>query len=309
MKLKNKLRITGCLATMLLVLASCSDWNKTESVDLQWHYWWDENPEVWAKYTAALRAYKQNGHFLTYAVFGNAEEKPGSEKCFMRNLPDSLDIVSLTNAENFSAHDAEDMTVMRDKGTKVLYQIDFAARRDELDDAAKLGACIDNAITSVKDNGLDGWSFTGTPKLGDEATVQLASLLVSRLSSAKQDSQLIVFEGDPMFIPAAEMEKIDLFVLNTVEMENVQDVRLAVIAATSRYNIPSEKILLAAKVNGILADEDKVEHPALEEAVARVMEFGPLCGIAAYNIDTDYWHSGSNYLSLRTAIQTLNPSK
>lgn len=299
--------ILAALAAVLL--CSCAKWEQTESVEITTRHPWDRNPELWAEYTASLRAYKEADHFLSYARLDNAPQTAVSEKSFMRNLPDSLDIVSLTNADNFSAADREDMAVMREKGTKVLYQVDFASRSSELSDAAKLGAYLDRAIASVQEYGLDGYSFTGTPKLGDAAYAELSSLIVDRLSSAKKDGQMLVFEGDPMFVAMEDMEKIDLFVLATEDMEYVQDVRIAALTAISRYSIPKERILLAAKVDGILSDEEKIEHPALEEMTERVMEFGPLCGIAAYNIASDYWHSGSNYTAIRAAIQTLNPSR
>ena len=41
----------------------------------------------------------------------------------------------------------------------------------------------------------------------------------------------------------------------------------------------------------------------------RVIAFGPLAGLAIYNMDTDYYHTGSNYSASRAAIQILNPSK
>ena len=41
----------------------------------------------------------------------------------------------------------------------------------------------------------------------------------------------------------------------------------------------------------------------------RVVEFGPVGGLAAYNISEDYYHAEMNYQTSRTAIQTLNPAK
>ena len=41
----------------------------------------------------------------------------------------------------------------------------------------------------------------------------------------------------------------------------------------------------------------------------RVVEFGPVGGLAAYNISEDYYHAEMNYQTIRTAIQTLNPAK
>lgn len=292
-----------------LMLASCSDWTRTESVRLDIKYPWDQDPELWEDYKASLRAYKQTDHFLVYARLENSPERPANEKSFMRSLPDSLDIVSLTNADNFSRHDAEDMEWMRSVGTKVLYQIDFASRRDELSDAAKLGAYLDRAIASVRGNGLDGWSFTGTAKLGDALNAELSSLIVSRLSAARQEGQLLVFEGDPAFVSSADRQKIDLFVLGTEGMDYVHDVHMAVLSATSSLGIAEEKILLAASLERSISDEKLVENDAVMEMAEKVMAFGPLRGIAVYDLGVDYYSYDGNYVRTRQVIQTLNHSR
>ena len=114
-----------CMAVSALVLggAACSDWTETEAVEQQVRRPSDQDPAFWAEYTAALREYKQSEHFLTYARLYNSPTPSASEKDYMRCLPDSLDIVSLTNADNFSRFDAEDMVTMHEKGTRVLYQL------------------------------------------------------------------------------------------------------------------------------------------------------------------------------------------
>lgn len=174
------------LLTLLLCaagLSSCSDWTELEGVDSNVQKPWEQDPTLWAEYTAALRAYKQSEHFIVYARLHNSPEQATSEQDFMRCLPDSLDIVALTNADRFSDFDREDLAVMRDKGTRVLYHLDYAARAEELSDAAKLGACIDKAIATVRAEGLDGFAFTGTPKLGDAAAEAAAKLLIERFSA------------------------------------------------------------------------------------------------------------------------------
>jgi len=297
------------LILILAVMAvSCSKWTEPESVGTAVNYPWDRNPELWAEYTASLRAYKQNSHFIVYARLHNSPDKAASEKNFMRSLPDSLDIVSLTNADNFSEYDAEDMALMKEKGIRVLYRVDFASRANEWSDAAALGAYIDGVIASVKKYGLDGYSFTGTPKLGDASAAEMSALLIGKLASAKEKGQLTVFEGDPVSVAEADRDKIDLFVLGTEDMENTFDVRIAVLTATSTCGIPADKILLAAKTDGILSDETRNEYPALEEMTRRVAIFGPLAGLAVYNLENDYWHAEENYSDVRKAIRTLNPS-
>lgn len=304
-------KVISLLALLLCaaVLPSCSDWTETESVDSEVRNPWEQEPTLWAEYTAALRAYKQSEHFIVYARLHNSPDKAASEQDFMRCLPDSLDIVALTNADNFSDFDREDLAVMHEKGTRVLYHLDYAARAEELNDAAALEAFIDRAVAVVDTEGLDGFAFSGTPKLGDAAAEAAAKLLVEKLSAAKAGGRLLVFEGNPLFLADADRARVDYFILDTEKTEHVQDVRLQVLNATDYAMVPAEKLLLAAGASAPLNDEERIEHPAVEEMSRRVVEFGPLAGLGVYDIAKDYYHSEMNYLMIRQAIQTLNPSK
>ena len=288
----------------LLLGASCSDWTETENIDNTVLKPWEQDPALWADYTAALRSYKASEHYLSYARLHNSPSPAASEQDFMRCLPDSLDIVTLTNADNFSTYDAEDMAVMREKGTRVLYQVDYAARKAEFSTETALKAYLDGVIASVAANGLDGYSFTTDP-LDAVATASI----VATLSAAKTDGQLLVFEGNPLSVAAADREKLDYVVLDTETAENTTDVRLQVLNATGYAGIPAERLLLAAEIDKPLQDADRTEYAAVERMAQCVVEFGPLAGFAAYNIAGDYYHAEMNYQTIRTAIQTLNPSK
>lgn len=289
---------------VLLLGTSCSDWTETEAIENTVYKPWEQDPALWADYTAALRAYKQSEHYLSYARLHNSPAQAASEQDFMRCLPDSLDIVTLTNADNFSAYDAEDMAVMREKGTKVLYQVDYAARKAEFADAAALASYLDGVIASVAANGLDGYSFTADP-LDAAATASI----VATLSAAKTDGQLLVFEGNPLSVAAADRDKLDYVVLDTEKAENTTDVRLQVLNATGYAGIPANRLLLAAEIDAPLQDADRTEYAAVELMARCVVEYGPLAGFAAYNIAGDYYHADRNYSTIREAIQTLNPSK
>ena len=289
---------------VLLLGASCSDWTETENIDNTVLKPWEQDPALWADYMAALRAYKASEHYLSYARLHNSPSPAASEQDFMRCLPDSLDIVTLTNADNFSAYDAEDMAVMREKGTKVLYQVDYAARKAEFADAAALKTYLDGVIASVAANGLDGYSFTADP-LDAAATASI----VATLSAAKTEGQLLVFEGNPLSVAAADREKLDYVVLDTEKAENTTDVRLQVLNATGYAGIPANRLLLAAEIDAPLQDADRTEYAAVEAMARCVVEYGPLAGFAAYNIAGDYYHADRNYSTIREAIQTLNPSK
>lgn len=291
-------------AALLLAAVSCSDWTETEAIENTVYKPWEQDPALWADYTAALRAYKQSEHYLSYARLHNSPAQAASEQDFMRCLPDSLDIVTLTNADNFSAYDAEDMAVMREKGTKVLYQVDYAARKAEFADAAALASYLDGVIASVAANGLDGYSFTADP-LDAAATASI----VATLSAAKTDGQLLVFEGNPLSVAAADRDKLDYVVLDTEKAENTTDVRLQVLNATDYAGIAADRLLLAAEIDAPLQDADRTEYAAVALMARCVVEYGPLAGFAAYNIAGDYYHADRNYSTIREAIQTLNPSK
>lgn len=291
-------------AALLLAAVSCSDWTEMETVDNTVSKPWEQDPALWADYTAALRAYKQSEHYLSYARLYNSPAQAASEQDFMRCLPDSLDIVTLTNADNFSAYDAEDMAVMREKGTKVLYQVDYAARKAEFADAAALASYLDGVIASVAANGLDGYSFTADP-LDAAATASI----VATLSAAKSEGQLLVFEGNPLSVAAADRAKLDYVVLDTEKSENTTEVQLQVLNATGYAGIAADKLLLAAEIDAPLQDADRTEYAAVEAMARCVVEYGPLAGFAAYNIAGDYYHADRNYSTIREAIQTLNPSK
>ena len=289
---------------VLLLGASCSDWTETENIDNTVLKPWEQDPALWADYTAALRSYKASEHYLSYSRLHNSPSPAASEQYFMRCLPDSPDIVTLTNADNFSAYDAEDLAAMHEKGTKVLYQVDYAARKAEFSGEATLKTYLDGVIAAVAANGLDGYSFTADP-LDAAAT----ATIVATLSAARSDGQLLVFEGNPLSVAEDDRAKLDFVVLDTEKAENTTEVQLLVLNATGYAGIAPEKLLLAAEIDAPLQDEDRTEYAAVELMARCVVEYGPLAGFAAYNIAGDYYHAEMNYQTIRTAIQTLNPSK
>ena len=133
--------------------------------------------------------------------------------------------------------------------------------------------------------------------------------IVEKLAAAKSEGQLLVFEGNPLSLAAADRPKVDFIALDTEKLENVLDVRLHALHAVNYAGIEANRLLLTAEINAALFDEDRTEHAAVDEMSRRVVELGPYAGLAAYNIAEDYYHSEMNYQTIRQAIQTLNPSK
>ena len=286
------------IPTLLAVcagLVSCSRWTETESITINTVLPWEQDPQLWEEYKAAIRDYKSRDHSLIYVRFENSPEGAVS----------ALDIVSLTNAENFSRFDAEDMEWMKSIGTRVLYQIDFASDAQTLLDQAARDAAIDRAIATVQDDALDGFSLTGIPKEDGGATAAAAKAAVERLVAARSEGQLIAFEGNPAFIPQEDIQSVDLFVLATEAVENGYDLRNVVLDAAD-WGVPKEKMLLAADFDGVYYDSDNAETPVLEAMADNVIIYGPMAGLALYGIESDYYHYDGDWLTLRSIISRMN---
>jgi len=308
----NKLYSGLFLLLILILSASCSDWNDIEAVDIDPQHAKDQNPELWARYMESLRIYKQERtHYITYGSFENDTEQSKNEGAYLRSVPDSLDIVTLANSENITAYDREDIPSLQEKSTRVLYLVDYAKKMTELADAAALSTWLDKAVATATELKLDGFAFNGLPSYGgtdaeQAARKEAARLIVSKLSAF---GKTLVFEGDPAFVDAADLSKLDYVVLNTTDIENAVNLKLHVVNILETYALSKEKLLLAAKIGGKLTDEDLNKLDAVTEMTNRVISLGPLGGLAIYALGDDYYQAKMNYQTSRMAIQTMNPSK
>lgn len=282
-----KLKRIICAVLGMAAVAGCSEWTGTAPVDIEASHPWERDPRLWEEYMENLRAYKQRKHSLVYVRFDNAAENPGSEKNFMRCLPDSLDYVSLTNAANFSVYDAEDMEWMQRTGTKVLYQVDLSQQPD-----------LERAIRTVKENGLSGFSFTGLGKDNRDRAAEI----ISRLSG----NGLLVCEGNPRLLAAEDLDRIDLFVLPTETIENSYDLN-NLLQDVLDLGVARDRVLLSVSMKGSWYDTSNAEQPAVPSMADNVVTYGPLAGLAIYDIMSDYYNYDGNWLTIRSTISRLNP--
>lgn len=290
--MKDILKQSLLFAVALLLFAACSDWTKVESIDIKETMPWESNPAGWEDYQARVRGYKARPHKLTYIRFANSPEGVLNEKGSLRSLPDSLDIVSLTNGENFSGYDAEDIARMKAVDIKLLYQIELVKSENP-------AAAIDKAVSIVSKYSLDGFSFTAP---GSES----ASAVLDRLMAAKTEAQMIVFEGDPGILSPSDIDRIDLFVLATQAIETDFDLR-NYLGDVLEAGVPLDKMLLSVSTQGAFRNIENAELPVLEAMADRVVNYGPMAGLALFDIESDYYHYDMNWSSLRSVIHRLNP--
>lgn len=310
----NRLFTYSWLLMAFTLPAACSDWNEPKPVTIDINSAKDQNPELWARYMQVLHTYKQSKHYVTYARFDNSTEQLVNEGNYLRSLPDSLDIVTLSNPDRISEYDREDIPLLQEKSTRVLYLVDYAAQAATLADVTALGAWLDKAVSAANELNLDGFAFTGMPLYsGTDAEIsahkEKSRLIVSKLSAAVGQDKLLVLEGNPAFVDDADLGKLNYVVLNTADLTNVTDLKLQVAGVLANDKLPKDKLLLAARIGDQITDETSVKQDAVTLMTDRVASLGPLGGLGVYSIGKDYYNPEMNYEITRMAIQLMNPSK
>lgn len=283
---------------LLACLTACDDWTEMEVHDFEVNGAAQQNPEQYAAYTQSLRAYKATKHAVVYARFDNAPEVSTSDKDFLRALPDSIDIVTMRNANRLTDYDREDMKLVRtDYGTKVLYYVDASTLT-----ADGLNAAISAAAAAVKEGTFDGITLASSSAV-DAATVKALTDAIG------QTSCLLVFEGNPSLVSEAQRSAFNYFVLDVSEAADEYDIDAIVLHAIDFGKISAEHILLAVTPEGSITDYDGVTRTAISGAAHSALSMEtPLGGIAIYDVSTDYYDADIIYKRTRGGIQLLNPA-
>ena len=127
MKRNIKIYFLPAVAAAALLSGACSDWTDSESVDIRRPSLEAQNPALYEQYVEALRAYKASEHKLTFVMMENrAGLAPVSQNQRLTSYPDSVDFICMTNPENLAAVYADEMKEVREKGTRVIYDIDYS---------------------------------------------------------------------------------------------------------------------------------------------------------------------------------------
>ena len=306
----NILRLHGAAGFIPAVLSglmftACSEWTEPRPLEYPSSEYWEA--DGWDAHAEAMRSYRETSRNIVYVRLHNSPEGITSEKDFLRSLPDSVDIVSLENADNLSSFDIEDIALVRTLGMKVLYRIDWSGRaQTDFSEDGALEAYLEKAIEAVDRYGMDGWAISGVYAYGDDEAAAAAALMVSTLDEVRTEGRLIVLEGNPLFVEnERDRRKLDYVVLDTDTKRTISEVNMAASSAV-RAGIRAGRLLLAAQVGGVLLDVNQYEHEALSSVTETILD-NSYGGIGIYNIPDDYATADGNYALTRRTISTLNP--
>ena len=118
-------------ASVAITFSSCNDWTEPESLDLHSPSLEEQNPELYKAYMEDLRNYKSGEHKVMFVSFNNPADYPSNRSEHLTVLPDSIDYISLNTPDNLNREIQEEIAEVREKGTKVVYSIDYASFETE----------------------------------------------------------------------------------------------------------------------------------------------------------------------------------
>lgn len=221
-KIINSMRHGVFALAAILTMASCSDWTEPESLDQYVPTLEEENPELYAAYIENLNAYKAGDHKVMFVTFDNPAEVPASQAYRLTALPDSIDYVSLNVPDNLGATVVADMEAVREKGTRIVYDVNYPAIESAWELLVREDATLteEQALAFIEERtnealalcdkwGYDGVTFTYTGKaLGGMPVADLEvytarqTKFIELLSTwrAAHASKAFSFIGRPQYI-------------------------------------------------------------------------------------------------------------
>ncbi len=103
MEARMKLRSIIAMAMSAAALISCSEWTEPESITIKVASMEEDAPEVYAQYCQKIRDYKASDHKMVYVTFDN-QQKTSDQSYNLTSLPDSVDVVELSNPEDIDGN-------------------------------------------------------------------------------------------------------------------------------------------------------------------------------------------------------------
>ena len=334
------------LLVSIALLAGCSEWTTPESIEIEKNSIEATNPELYAKYCAALREYKATDHKVVYTTYDNTSETAanGSEKITM--LPDSIDFVQLMNLEVSESHLEEIAAVREKKGTRFVFRFSveecMAAYEAYVEQAYADAEGTEPVVPSfeefyatefqkvtakVAEYGLDGFTFAFVGKNIEGMTEEQQAAYTTEHDAAfapvkawlsSNSSKVFFLEGNPQYVLDNEvLNAASFYILQTRSCRSTGELGLYGINAYTSGKLPENaKLLYAVETPSFIEEEYLVgqfvlgeQIPLAADWIAKDASFEK-SGLAIWNVQRDYFNTdGMVYPNVRKAIKTMNPNE
>lgn len=340
--MKNKLTIISALLfSISLITTACSDWAEIENIALSEPKITEQNPELYAKYLENLRAYKKTEHKPLYVWYDNSQKVPFNRVQHLTSLPDSIDIISLMYPDHLVERELSELEIIRqEKGTKVIYTIDFDAikvhynkknaltKENEPIAVDFLSFMVDSlqyALSLAGKYSYDGIciGYTGKGILHMNAAEKVEyaineNAFIGILNDwhERHPNKFIAFTGKPQNVINRELlADCNLIIVSCLDAKNKSQFTQNAQMATGD-GIPAERFAISVsappadtenKEVGYFADGTVALSGVAEWCASSYNEF-TIAGIAIYNVNSDYYNPIHTFKYTREIINAMNPS-
>lgn len=306
-----------CFFVLATIVVACD--TEIENIPLQ------ETPKRDAKYYENLRAYKESEHQLAFGWFGGWKATGTSPVKYLRNLPDSVDVVSIWGTwHSLTPSHLEDLRYVQEVyGTKVTFTIfshNMANFPGNFENKAENIPAVAKAVAdSVFKYGYDGVDFdhecSGSDLFNNAANM---TTLLREMRANLGEDKLICVDGFVEKITEEGWQYADYAVAQAYQTGSPSSLQNR-FNKVSKYIAPERFIVTENfesywSTGGVsYKDPELGTIPSLlgmaywqPEGLTEGQHKG---GVGSYHMEYEYNHSDVEYKYLRQAIQIMNPAK
>lgn len=323
------------LASATLTLTSCSDWTDVDNLKVEYGNVEQENPELYAQYLASLRDYRTTDHTEVYAWFDNSVKVPTSRAHYLRDIPDSIDVVGLLHPDLLTQSELDQIAELKEqKGMKVIYTIDFDRMKSDYTNViapatpersfrSYLTDSLSYALSLLKKYPYDGVciGYTGqSTVLMDEAQkkeyMENENCFIGILKDwcSRNEGVELTFLGSPEnLLDRSILSECSRILLDgrTATAQNELSTLLTQSYMTEyadRYGMVVAGTPLTG-TNRYSTFSDGTPATSAVAAWANMPHQGMrIRAVGVYDFSGDYFNADNTYKNMRNMISTLNPS-
>lgn len=323
-------------------MSSCD--TDVEPVDINQPGIEHQNPELYQRYLASIRAYKASNHKMMMVWFDNSQAVPFTQAQHINAIPDSVDYVVLTQPSMMTKLLLQETDEVRNqKGMKVVFQIScddikaaYEAQKKAFiaknENAGKKfrdfnGFLVDSVNTQLHlvdkynyDGVIMGFNAKLTSYLNDQEKAEAIALEnvflgISKDWKARHPNKELIMMGRPQHVADKSLlEQARYLIIPSQDEKSVSGVDYLIRKAAVE-GVPTDKFIIMANNKSIDQTDTKTGYWGKTLAMHGIAKFvaadhiGYTCaGMGLLNANVDYYNASFTYPNLRKVISTINPT-
>ena len=323
-------------------MSSCD--TDVEPVDINQPGIEHQNPELYQRYLASIRAYKASNHKIMMVWFDNSQAVPFTQAQHINAIPDSVDYVVLTQPSMMTKQLLQETDEVRNqKGMKVVFQIScddikaaYEAQKKAFiaknENAGKKfrdfnGFLVDSVNTQLHlvdkynyDGVIMGFNAKLTSYLNDQEKAEAIALEnvflgISKDWKARHPNKELIMMGRPQHVADKSLlEQARYLIIPSQDEKSVSGVDYLIRKAAVE-GVPTDKFIIMANNKSIDQTDTKTGYWGKTLAMHGIAKFvaadhiGYTCaGMGLLNANVDYYNASFTYPNLRKVISTINPT-